>query len=430
MMRYILRRLWQMIPTLAGVILLTFLLFNVVGGSPASMALGKNASPSELEEFDEARGFNKPLIAGWWARTRALEGIDGQLATNPTPEGWVLRGTTTVPLRFPLRPETGYRWRLVYRLTGGQATFMIRQGADILQQVSLAVTPRWRSVEIDCRTGRATGDLTVALECRGDGVELRELQLRRRMPHVWDSQFVFYLNRLRQGDLGKSEATNQRVVRMLKEGVGPSLMLTVPIFFIELILSVSLALVCACFHNRWIDRTLVILAVALMSINYLVWIVAGQYVLAYRLGWFPIWGFESWRYLLLPIAVGVISGLGSNLRFYRTIMLDEIRREYVRTALAKGLAWRRILFVHVLKNAMIPILTNTVIAIPFLYTGSLLLESFFGIPGLGGMSINAINSADVDVIRAVVLVGTVLYLAANLLADLCNALVDPRVKLQ
>jgi peptide/nickel transport system permease protein len=217
---------------------------------------------------------------------------------------------------------------------------------------------------------------------------------------------------------------------MLKRGVLPSLALSVPIFFGGLVLSVGLALMCAYWRNRWVDRVFVFLAVALMSVNYLVWIIFGQFFLAYKWQLFPIWGFESWRYLLLPVMIGILSGLGANLRFYRTMMLDEIYKDYVRTAFAKGVSPAGVLFKHVLPNAMIPIVTNTVIALPFLYTGNLLLESFFGIPGLGGLSINAINSSDVDVVRGVVLVGAILYVVASLATDLCYALVDPRVKLR
>ncbi|MCZ2110465.1 MAG: ABC transporter permease, partial [Dehalococcoidia bacterium] len=212
--------------------------------------------------------------------------------------------------------------------------------------------------------------------------------------------------------------------------IGPSLTLTVPIFVIGLIVAIALSLVCAFFRDSWLDRFFVVFGVALMSVNYLVWIIVGQYLMAYQWGWFPVWGFESMAYLLLPVLIGVFSGLGSDLRFYRTIMLDEMYREYVRTAFAKGVGRGGVLFRHVLKNAMITVVTNVVIAIPFLYTGSLLLESFFGIPGLGYLGINAINSSDVDVIRAIVLIGSVLYVLANLATDLCYALVDPRVKLK
>jgi len=157
--------------------------------------------------------------------------------------------------------------------------------------------------------------------------------------------------------------------------------------------------------------------------------VAGQYLLAFKAGWFPVWGFESWAYLLLPVLIGIVGGLGENVRFYRTLMLDEMYRDYVRTAYAKGVGAGGVLFRHVLRNAMIPVLTNVALAIPFLYTGSLLLEGFFGIPGLGGLAINAINASDVDVVRAVVLVGSILYVIANLLTDLAYAWFDPRVKL-
>jgi peptide/nickel transport system permease protein len=142
-----------------------------------------------------------------------------------------------------------------------------------------------------------------------------------------------------------------------------------------------------------------------------------------------VWGFESWRNLLLPAGIGVATGLGVNVRFYRTILLEEMHKDYVRTAFAKGLGAERVLFRHVLKNALGPVIVNVALALPFLYTGSLLLESFFGIPGLGYLSLNAIHSSDVDVVRAVVLVGALLFTAANILADVALAWVDPRVKL-
>ncbi|OPZ88715.1 MAG: Glutathione transport system permease protein GsiC [candidate division TA06 bacterium ADurb.Bin417] len=244
----------------------------------------------------------------------------------------------------------------------------------------------------------------------GGRVEIRRLTLERRMANPFDSQFIHFLGRVIRLDFGVSLATGQPVLQILREGIGPSLALTVPIFLADLALAIALALGCAYFRNTAFDRIVVVLAVVLMSVNYLVWIVAGQYLLAYRLGAFPVWG--------------------ASLRFNRTVMLDEMYRDYVRTAFAKGLPLRTVLFRHVLKNALIPILTSVVMAIPFLYTGSLLLESFFGIPGLGYLSVNALNSLDVDVVRAVVLIGTILYILANLVGDLVNARVDPRVRLE
>ena len=166
-----------------------------------------------------------------------------------------------------------------------------------------------------------------------------------------------------------------------------------------------------------------------MSVNYVIWVVAGQYFLAFRWGFFPIWGYESWVYLVLPVLVGTVSGLGSDARFYRTVLLDEMNRPHVRTAIAKGLRPAAVLFRHVLRNSLVPVITNVSLAIPFLFTGSILLESFFGLPGLGGVGINAVHSSDVAMLRAVVLIGAALYQVAMLLADLAYAWLDPRVRL-
>ncbi|MEI6168475.1 MAG: ABC transporter permease [bacterium] len=422
MTRYIIRRILYMIPMVLGVILITFLLFNVVGGSPGSMALGKNVSPQALEEFDEQRGFNKPVLFGWWTTTRAFP-------ERVFAEPLTLIAGTNVPVRllFPLRLDSRYRLRVEVRgLAGGSG---VRFLSDRVPRSTppVEVAARWQWVDFPF-SPESTGSMALSVET--GPVELRRVSLERRMPHVWDSQLAHYFKTLARLDLGTSLSTNEKVTTMLKRGVLPSLALTVPIFFGGLVFSVGLALICAYWRNRWPDRIFVFLAVALMSVNYLVWIIFGQFFMAYKWHWFPIWGFESWGYLLLPVMIGILSGLGANLRFYRTVILDEIYKDYVRTAFAKGLSPAGVLFKHVLPNAMIPIVTNTVIALPFLYTGSLLLESFFGIPGLGGLSINAINSSDVDVVRGVVLVGAILYVVASLVTDLCYALVDPRVKLR
>ena len=238
-----------------------------------------------------------------------------------------------------------------------------------------------------------------------------------------------YAGQLARLDFGTSTSLNRPVAQLLKEGIGPSLALTIPILLVELATSLTLALWCAHWKGRWPDRALVGVCVGLMSVNYLVWIVVGQFVLAYKWGWFPVWGFESWKNLLLPVLIGVATGLGVNVRFYRAMLLEEMNKDYVRTARAKGLSNGRILYVHVLRNALGPVIVNVALALPFLYTGSLLLENFFGIPGLGYLSLNAIHSSDVDVVRAVVLVGALLFTAANVLADVALAWADPRVKL-
>lgn len=427
MTRFIIRRVLYMIPMILGVILITFMLFNVVGGSPASMALGKNVSPQALEEFDEQRGFNKPVIFGYWTSTRAFPE-----RVYPAPLSLGAGTNVSFQVIFPLRADSRYRCKVEVRAKPQSAATRFRLGSDTtLTSPVQELSPRWRWIEFEFMPGtHSVESAAVVLSVEQGAMELRRVRLERRMPHRFDSQIVHYFKTLAHLDLGTSLSTNEKVTTMLKRGILPSLALTVPIFFGGLVLSVGLALVCAYWRNRWPDRVFVFISVALMSVNYLVWIIFGQFFMAFKWHWFPIWGFESWSYLLLPIMIGILSGLGGNLRFYRTVILDEIYKEYVRTAFAKGLSPAAVLFKHVLPNAMIPIVTNTVIALPFLYTGSLLLESFFGIPGLGGLSINAINSSDVDVVRGVVLVGAILYVIASLVTDLCYALVDPRVKLK
>ena len=421
MWRYVTRRVLQAIPTVAGVVLITFVLFNVVGGSPAAMVLGQNASARALAEFDAARGYDKPLFFGNWTATRALETVDFESAPPSARAKWnagesgplrlAAGEELQLPLAFPL--PAGERWRLV--VTGGGAGFP--HHGKSFRGFSTPWKKVFHSVE------------NPGFRAEGGPAEIRSVRLERATRHFFDSQLADYAGRILRLDFGMSTSLNRPVWTLLKAGIGPSLALTTPILAVELAVSLTLALLCAYRRGAWLDRGLVAACVALMSVNYLVWIVFGQYVLAYRLGWFPVWGFESWRNLGLPVLIGVATGLGANVRFYRTILLEEMHKDYVRTAFAKGLGEGRVLFKHVLKNALGPVIVNVALALPFLYTGSLLLESFFGIPGLGYLSLNAIHSSDVDVVRAVVLVGALLFTAANLLADLALAWVDPRVKL-
>lgn len=309
MLKYALRRVLEMIPTTVGVLLLTFALFNVVGGSPAEAVLGKNASAESIAAFNRQYGFDRPLV---FAR---------------------------------------------------------------------------------------------------------------------DSQFVRFLSDLARGDFGYSVEYDEPVLDVLARGVGPSLSLTVPILVGSVVVGLALALGAAAFRGRAVDHAVLLASAVLMSVNYVVWVLAGQFFLAYRLGLFPVWGYRNAFYLVLPVLIGIVSSLGTDVRFFRTALLDEIYRPYVLTARAKGLARPVILVRHVLRNALIPIVTYVSLSIPGLFTGSLLLEGFFGIPGLGAVAINAIHSADMAVVRAVVVLGALLYQFVNLATDLLVAALDPRVRL-
>ena len=316
MLRYALRRLLELIPTTFGIILLTFVLFNVVGGLSAQVVLGKNATKASIEAFNKRYGYDKPLI-------------------------------------------------------------------------------------LNTRKGES----------------------------AFDSQFFNFIKNVARGDFGMSTEHREPVMDVLKRGVGPTLSLTVPMVVCGTLLGLVLALGCAALRGGAFDRSVLVLSTVLMSVNYVVWVLAGQFFLAYKWRIFPIWGYENAFYLALPVLIGVLSSLGVDIRFFRTAVLDEIYKPYVRTARAKGLSGTAILVKHVLRNSLIPIVTYVSLSIPYLFTGSLLLETFFGIPGLGSVSLNAINSADLAVVRAVVLLGALLYQVVNLVTDLAYAALDPRVRL-
>lgn len=249
-----------------------------------------------------------------------------------------------------------------------------------------------------------------------------------------DTRFVDHMSRLLLFRFGRSEKTNEPIGEKILVGMVPSLTLTVPMFFLGLIVAICLALTAAYFRATYLDLAVVVVCVAFMSVSILVYIIGGQYVLAQNMRMFPVYGYApgiySVRFILLPVVIAVLAGLGSDVRFYRTVMLEETGRDYVRTARAKGLAEHVILFKHVLKNAMIPVLTRTVLAIPFLFMGSLLLERFFGIPGLGNMTIEAVESGDFPVLSAMVYLGGLLFALGNLATDISYTLVDPRVALR
>jgi peptide/nickel transport system permease protein len=236
-------------------------------------------------------------------------------------------------------------------------------------------------------------------------------------------------------DFGRSDTDDVPITERLLGGIGPSLSLTVPLFVMGLAASVLLSLIVAVFRDTYVDRMGVVLCVLGMSISILLYIVGAQYIIAKLLRWFPISGFDPnpsviVRFLMLPFLVGVISSIGSNVRFYRTVFLEEVHRDFVRTARAKGCGEARLMAHHVLRNAMIPILTQVVVAIPFLFTGSLLLESFFGIPGLGSVTVDAIQGNDFSTLRTVVFVGSLLFVVAQVLTDVSYSLADPRVRLE
>ncbi|MCX7898204.1 MAG: ABC transporter permease [Rhodocyclaceae bacterium] len=233
-------------------------------------------------------------------------------------------------------------------------------------------------------------------------------------------------------DFGRAD-DGRDIAREIKNRMGPSLAIAVPVFVLGLFAAITTALLLVYFRATPLDFLGVAALVTMMSISSLFYIIGGQWLVAKVWRWAPISGYvegiSAAKFIILPVIISVLAGLGASARWYRTIFLEEITRDYVRTARAKGLPERLVLFRHVLRNALIPILTGAVVIIPSLFLGSLLIEAFFGIPGLGSYTIEAINAQDFAVVRAMVFIGSVLYIIGLILTDISYTLADPRIRL-
>jgi peptide/nickel transport system permease protein len=312
MTAYILRRLWQMVPTMLGVVILVFFLFNWVGGDPAYVLAGKISNQEQIDNIRRQLGVDQPY--------------------------WV--------------------------------------------------------------------------------------------------QLWIFIKQIVTGDFGASWSTNERIGSIILTRLPPSLTVLVPLTILDLLVSVGLALAVAYVRGSLTDRAVMIVCTVGLSISILVYIIVFQYVFAYKLGWFPVqgWGDSFWenlvRYSSLPILIGLTVSIAPSLRLYRTFVLDEINQDYVRTARAKGLSENRIMWIHVLRNASIPIITNVMASLPGLLIGAFLIERFFSIPGIGREVILAVERSDFPVIKAITVYVAVATMVFNLLADLMYKAVDPRVQLR
>jgi peptide/nickel transport system permease protein len=312
MFAYILRRLWQMLPTMLGVVLLVFVLFNWVGGDPAYILAGKMSNAESIANIRRQLGVDQP--------------------------------------------------------------YYIQLGIFLKQIVTF--------------------------------------------------------------DFGQSWATGEAVSHIITTRLGPSLTVLVPLTVLETLLGIALALVVAFVRGSLLDRAVMIACTVGMSISILVYIIVFQYGFAYQMGLFPVqgWGDSFWenllRYATLPILIGLAVSIAPTLRLYRTFVLDEVNQDYVRTARAKGLPERRIMWVHVLRNASIPIITHVMANLPALLIGAFLLERFFGIPGIGREVILAVERSDFPVIKAITVYVAAATMVFNLLTDLMYQAVDPRVQLK
>ncbi len=312
MWAYIIRRLWQMLPTLLGVVLLVFVLFNWVGGDPAYVLAGKISNPEQIDNIRRQLGVDQPFYV----------------------------------------------------------------------------------------------------------------------------QLGIFMKQIVTADFGASWSTNEPVSHILATRLPPSLTVLIPLLILETVIAIGLALAVAYVRGSLTDRMVMIVCTVGLSISILVYIIVFQYVFAYKLGWFPVqgWGNNFWenlfKYASLPILIALVVSIAPNLRLYRTFILDEINQDYVRTARAKGLGENRIMWVHVLRNASIPIITHVMSALPSLLIGAFLIERFFSIPGIGREVILAVERSDFPVIKALTVYVAVATMLVNLAADLMYKAVDPRVQLK
>jgi peptide/nickel transport system permease protein len=233
-------------------------------------------------------------------------------------------------------------------------------------------------------------------------------------------------------DFGRSD-DDRDIGRDIRQRMIPSLAIAIPVLLVGLLIEITFALLMAFFRGSYVDISGVILCVILMSVSAMFYIIGGQFLLGKLLRLMPISGYDTglnaFKFLVLPVIIGVASGIGTGSRLYRSFFLEEAGKDFVRTARAKGLNEARVLFRHVLRNALVPIVTGVVAVLPLLFLGSLLLESFFAIPGLGSYTIDAINRQDFAIVRAMVFLGSVLYIIGLILVDIAYTVVDPRVRL-
>ncbi|MCU7932707.1 MAG: ABC transporter permease [Candidatus Thiodiazotropha sp. (ex Codakia rugifera)] len=258
-------------------------------------------------------------------------------------------------------------------------------------------------------------------------------ETKEGIERVTDTIFFQKSLKLFQFDFGSSDS-GRDIGYDISQRMWPSLAIALPVLIVGLALNITFALLIAFFRATYIDFWGVVTCVIMMSISSLFYIIGGQYLVGKLLHLVPISGYDtglaSLKFLILPVIIGIIGGIGAGTRWYRTLFLEEINRDYVRTARAKGLSEQWVLFGHVFKNALIPILTGVVAVLPLLFMGSLITESFFGIPGLGSYTIDAISNQDFAIVRSMVFLGSVLYIIGLIMTDISYTIVDPRVRLQ
>jgi peptide/nickel transport system permease protein len=440
MIAYVIRRCLYAVPILIGVNVMVFLLFFLVN-SPDDMArahLGhKRVTPEQIDRWKREHSLNLPYFynAGW----RRLGSLVATAAKNKAAVSSAGAGNYTLVVETPESPRAAQRRTLSVQCSqperlvlahgfAAEGTMILPPESEtrrFLFRITPSPVPEEDPPSLHLTFGLESPAPThrVLVEYQGDIAFLSRF-----------TQTIFFQRSVKMlfFQYGRSDDGKDIGAEIFKR-IGPSLSITVPVFLLGLLINIFFAMVAAFYRGTYVDYWGITLCVLLMSISALFYIIGGQVVLGKILRLVPISGFDygihSLKFIFLPVAIAIVAAIGGNVRFYRTVFLEEINKDYVRTARAKGLSEGAVLFIHTLKNALIPILTGVIVSLPFLFAGSLLLESFFAIPGMGSFMLDAIQRQDFAVVQAMVSLGSFLYVVGLLLTDLSYTLVDPRVQL-
>ena len=431
MIAYVIRRIFYAIPILLGVNFLTFILFFFVN-TPDDMArayLGeKRITEEQVANWKRERDYHLPYFYhdGWSEIT--------------------VRQVSTEAVAFQLGALKPGAYRLIHEVRAeGTGTLAVELTADSLARldgdaawtVDLSRKHHTREFALSSPDAAAKlHQLHVTLTPEQEGSPLVVVRLERfdDLPAYGRvSQTIFWKRSVQflMFDFGKAD-DGRNIDDEILARIGPSLSITIPVFIVGLVTYIFFAMVAAFYRGTYLDTWGVLIAVFLMSVSILFYVIGAQWLLGKVLRLAPVSGYDTGPYaikfILLPVVIGIIGGIGQGVRWYRTIFLEEIGKDYVRTARAKGLPESIVLFKHTLKNAMIPILTGVVVSIPFLFIGSLVLESFFAIPGMGSFMLEAIQRQDFAIVQAMVFLGSVLYIVGLIMTDISYTLVDPRIR--
>jgi peptide/nickel transport system permease protein len=432
MLGFVNRRIFQAFFTIFGVMIVTFVLFRVMAGDIASAHLGQRATEQAKAQWMHRNGYDRPRLLNVHARLRLTDLTEGpgELLVSDEGDGKAADLLALLPADDPDKAKTLRLGRYVFHLNGSTPIAELsRKGRPPSGVIDLTVSNGSKfSVEVDPEM--TAGDLIDRINDNPDnnGKLVKADIAGWTWGQVFDSQFFRHLVEavtFRSSSL----VDGKKLTDIIRERAGKSLALTVPALALTWVIAMVISCVVAYCRDTWVDRLGVFLSVLGMCIPFLAFMIIGQWVV-FQVAPKHAYGLFSPVDVYVPVAIMVISGIGGSVRFYRTVLLDEVNRDYVRTARAKGVPLPAILFKHVLKNCMLPILTNLIMAIPFLIMGSLLVETYFGIPGLGDLMISSINGRDEPIMSGLVFLSALIYTGGLLVTDLSYVLFDPRVRLK